>query len=64
MGVIPALDELEDGHAYLRVRGEGHPFYEFTLKRGKEALTHGIVVARTAHRWPDAGLLAPPAKGK
>lgn len=35
MRVVPALDELEDRHASLLVRGEALAVYELTLECGK-----------------------------
>ena len=38
VGVVPALDVLEDGHASLSMGLEGPAIQEFTLQRGEEAL--------------------------
>ena len=38
VGVVPALDVLEDGHASLSMVLEGPAVQEFTLQRGEEAL--------------------------
>ena len=38
VGVVPALDVMEYGHASLGVGLEGLAVQEFTLQRGEEAL--------------------------
>jgi len=44
-GVVPALDELEDGHACLGLGLERLPFDQLALQGGEEAIGHGVVVA-------------------
>jgi hypothetical protein len=60
MRVVPALDEIEDGEACLGVGPEGVAVDELALERGKEALTHRIVVAIAgrAHGRPDSHFFA------
>jgi hypothetical protein len=43
MRVVPALDEVEDGHPSLGLCREAAAVQELALKRGKEALTEGVV---------------------
>ena len=63
--IVPALDELEDGHAGLRLGLELPPIEQLALQGGEEALAHRIVVgiANRPHRRPDAGFLAAQAEG-
>jgi len=48
MGVVPALDELEEGHLGLGVRLEPTPVEELAFKRGEETLAPGVVVRISA----------------
>lgn len=43
--VVPALDEVEDGHPRLCLRAEAAPVDQLALQRGEEALAHRVVVA-------------------
>ena len=63
--VVPALDEVEDGHAGLGLGREAAAIEQLTLERGEEALAEGVVVgvAHVAHGGPDAGFAAAEAKG-
>src|SRR5947209_422880 len=42
--VVPALDEVEDGHPRLGLAREATAVQQLALERGEEALTEGIVV--------------------
>jgi hypothetical protein len=56
MGVVPALDELEHGHAGLGLGFEAAAGEQLALERGEEALAHRVVeaVADRTHRGPHA----------
>ena len=38
-GIVPSLDELEDGHARLGLRAAAVPVEELAFKGGEEALS-------------------------
>ena len=57
-GVVPALDELEDGHACLGLGVERLPLDQLALQGGEEALGHGVVVAIPGR--PGGGQHRPP----
>ena len=65
MGVVPGLDEVEDGHAGLGLITEALPLDELGLEGREEALAHRVVVgvADGAHRGPDTSLFAPQPEG-
>ena len=65
MRVVPALDEVDDGHAGLGLGGEAAAVQELALEGGEEALTESIVVGvpDAPHRRPDPGLAAAEPKG-
>jgi hypothetical protein len=65
MRVIPTFDPLGHSHLGFRLSFEHTAVQQFTLKRGKEALGHRIVVrvAHGAHRGHDAGFPASLAEG-
>ncbi len=66
MGVIPALDEFEDGHARFYLGFEAAAVEQFTFERGEETLAHRVIeaIADRAHRGPHAGLAAALAEGE
>ena len=43
-GVVPALNPGEDGQACLGLGLPDTPVNQFTLQRGKEALSYNIVI--------------------
>ena len=45
IGIVPALDKLEDRETSLRPTGERLPLDEFTFERRKERFAHRVVVA-------------------
>ena len=63
--VVPALDEVEDGHPGLGLGGEAAPVQQLALEGGEETLTEGVVVgvAHAPHGRPDTRLAAAEAKG-
>ena len=65
MGVIPSLDEVEDGRARLDVGAEAVAVEELALEGVEEALAHRIViaVADRSHGGPHAGLAATGSEG-
>src|SRR5260370_39084196 len=65
MGVVRALDELEDCHACLALGFETATVEQFTFERGEETLAHGVIeaIANRAHRGPHVGLAAALAEG-
>ena len=65
MGIVPTLDEFEDGHARFYLGFEAAAVEQFTFERGKETLAHRVIeaIADRAHRgrtpasrqrWPKA----------
>ena len=44
-GIVPALDELKDGDAGLRLGLELSPVEQLTFEGGEEAFTHGVVIS-------------------
>ena len=58
--IVPAFDEVENGHARFSLRAEAPSDEELAFECGEEALAKGIVVGVSdrAHRRSDAGLLA------
>ena len=44
VGVVPPLDELEDGQAGLNLGGEPPPVEQLALERREETLAEGVVV--------------------
>src|SRR5258707_12039946 len=58
--VVPAFDEVEDGHAGLDLGREATTIQQLALEGRKEALAEGIVVgvAHAPHGRPDARLAA------
>src|SRR5229473_849233 len=66
MGVVPAFDELEDGHARFYLGFEAAAVEQFTFERGEETLAHRVIeaIADRAHRGPHAGLAATLAEGE
>src|SRR5271167_2095714 len=66
MGVVPALDEIEDRHAGLDLGLELAAVKQLALEGGEEALAHGVVetVTHRAHRGSHTGLLAAFAEGE
>ncbi len=65
MGIVPALDEVEDRHAGLGLGVKRLLIEQLALERGKEALTHRVVVAvgHGAHGRSNPGLLAAQPEG-
>jgi len=65
MRVVPALDEVEDGHSGLGLVLEAVLFGELALEGGEEALAEPVVlgVPDGAHRGTDPGMLVPEAEG-
>ena len=65
IGVVPAFDELEYGHAVLRLGGKRAPIEQLAFQRGEEALAHRVVVGipDRAHGRPHIGLLAAQSQG-
>jgi len=63
--IVPALDELEDDLAGLRLGAELPPVEQLAFERGEEALAHRIVVRITdrPHRLTHTGLLASEPEG-
>src|SRR5258708_28580544 len=63
--VVPAFDEVEDGHAGLDLGREATAVQQLALEGRKEALAEGIVVgvAHAPHGRPDARLAAAEPKG-
>jgi hypothetical protein len=63
--IIPAFDEIKNLHACLSLVSEAGAIEQFALERGKEALTHRVVIriTDTTHRRSDARMLAAEAKG-
>ena len=63
--IVPTFDELEDGHARLRLGAELAPVEQLAFEGGEEALAHRVVVGVTdrSHGRPHAGLLASQAEG-
>ena len=45
MGVVPRLDEFEDGHAGLGRGLEPGAIQQLALQGGEEGLGHGVVIA-------------------
>ena len=43
MGVVPTLDEFEDGHAGLALGFKATAVEQFAFERGKEALAHRVI---------------------
>src|SRR5690349_230930 len=66
MGVVPPLDEFEDGHARFYLGFEALAVEQFTFERGEETLAHRVIeaIADGAHRGPYTGLAATLAKGE
>src|ERR1700730_3125099 len=66
MGVVPSLDEFEDGQARFYLGSEAAAVEQFTFERGKETLAHRVIeaIADRAHRGPHAGLAAALAEGE
>src|ERR1700694_1909938 len=66
MGVVPSLDEFEDGNAGLALGFEAAAVEQFTFERGKETLAHRVIeaIADRAHRGPHARLAAALAEGE
>ncbi len=66
MGVVPAFDEFEDGHARFYLGFEAAAVEQFTFERGEETLAHRVIeaIADRAHRGPHAGLAAALAEGE
>jgi hypothetical protein len=64
--VVPALDEVEDGHPGLGLGAEAVAVEQLALERREEALAQGIVVAVAyrAHRRPHTRLLTAEALGR
>ena len=60
MRVVKALDVVEDSKPGLQLAAEAVPVDQFTLQRGKKALTQRVVITVTdrAHGGSDAGSLA------
>ena len=65
MGVVPAFDKLEDGHARVGLGFETAAVEQFAFEGGEKALAHRVVeaVADRTHRGPHAGLVAAFAEG-
>src|SRR5208283_2048966 len=65
MGVVPALDELEQRHARRGLSVETAAVEQLAFERGEKALAHGIVEAITdrAHRGSHASLPAAHSEG-
>ena len=56
-GIVPSLDELEDGDARLGLRPQAVALEERAFKGGEEALAHRIIIALAdrCHGGPHAG---------
>ena len=66
MRVVPTFDPLEHRHFGFCLAVESASAQQLSLERGKETLSHGIVVRITdrSHRGPDADFPAATAKSK
>ena len=66
MWVVEALDKIEEGATGLSRCWEAVAVQQLTLQRGKEALTHGIVIAISygSYGRGDASSATTLAKGK
>src|ERR1700681_1692104 len=66
MGIVPTLDEFEDGHARFYLGFEAAAVEQLTFERGEETLAHRVIeaIADRAHRGPHAGLAAALAEGE
>ena len=64
-GVVPSLDELEDGHACFGMRAEPAAVEQLAFEGREEALAHGVVVAipDRSGGGAHAGVLAALAEG-
>ena len=60
MGVVPTLDEFEDGDARFYLGFEAAAVEQFTFERSEETLAHRVIeaIADRAHRGSHAGLAA------
>ena len=56
MGIVPALQPLEDGHPRLGLALKLAPIQYLALKRGEEALGHGVVVRIAGRTGPPSCL--------
>ena len=65
IGVVPALDVLEDRHAGFNLVSERETVKELAFEGGKEALAHGVVVAipHGTHGGAHPGLFATFSEG-
>jgi hypothetical protein len=65
VGIIPGLNEVEDGHPRLGMISETTPVQQLVFERGEETLSERVVVAiaHGTHRRPHAGALAPEGNG-
>ena len=64
MRVVPTFDPLEHRHSGFCLAVESASAQQLSLERGKETLSHGIVVRITdrSHRGSNTGLAAPLAE--
>ena len=64
-GIVPSLDELEDGHARLGVGPKPTPVEKLAFQRREETLAHRIIVtiADRSGRRTDTGDAAAVAEG-
>ena len=62
--IVPALDELNDGHSGLGLGLELAPVEQFAFERREEALAHGVVIsiANRSHGWSYTGFLVSQAE--
>ena len=65
LGIVPAFEEVEDGHARFGLGAEAPSLEQLAFEGGGNALAKGSVVGVTdrAHRRSDAGLSAAFAEG-
>ena len=65
MRIVPALDEVEDGHSGVGLGREAATVQQFALEGGEEALTEGVVVGvpHAPHGRSDARLAAAEPEG-
>jgi hypothetical protein len=65
MGVVPTLEEFEDGHARFNLGFEAAAVERFTFERGEETLAHRVIeqsptepiegrTPAARQRWPKA----------
>ncbi len=65
VGVVPALDEVEDHHPRFGLGFETPTVDQLAFQRREETLCHGVVVgiSHRAHGWFHVHLATPKAEG-